>query len=115
MLIASYASPVILLWWALTQAISSYPLFVTLITSITPSSRPTRILLEALSKLNVMAYLGYPLDQTLLNLELSGPKAHAYTLPTYIKLFPASFYQGSFVFETLAFNLDIGFISAVTM
>ncbi len=90
-------------------------MLVTWITSITPSSRPTRIRFDALSKLKVIAYLGYPLDQTFMNLELSAPKAHAYILPTYMKLFPVSFYHGNFVFETLALSLDIGFISAVTI
>lgn len=62
-----------------------------------------------------MAYFGYPFDHSFMNLAPLSPHAQAYTLPTSMKLFPASFYHGSLVLVTLAFSLDIGLVSPVTM
>lgn len=83
---------------------------------MTPSSSPTMILLETGSCDIQIAYLGYPFDHFFMKLLLFSPAAQHYTLPTYIKDFYFSaFSQGSFVFETLAFSLDIGLMSAVAI
>lgn len=85
---------------------------VATITSITPSSRPVKILFEAGSYEIQMTSFGNPFDHFLMNFEDPYSVCQASILPTSMNL-PPSFYQGSFVLVTLALSLETGLISAV--